>query len=188
VFTVDRGPFGTEVGVERGVVQVICTRAGEYRLEAGAIAVCTEDAPSALALAMQEEQQPQKVLAAVTAGLAHPEISAQVRSELQSLGVDALLAQGKVEEAMAQAPGLDPSRPTQRATLHRLVLAAPSCEQARPALLRLAPTDAGAAIRLAACAPSRGEALRILEAAREVATEEERAGLEAWIERTREAP
>ena len=181
LFEVDRSRFGTRVRVDRGQVEVACAAGALHRISADQGAVCAADPAGALALAVQAEA-PGDVLDAVAAGLAHPQRTPLLDGELRALRVGALLDLDRFGEAAAEVDALDPIRPTQRDALRRIALAAATCEESRDALAKLAPTDAGAAIRLAGCTTDRSRALQILEAARPAASDEERAAIDAWRE------
>jgi hypothetical protein len=188
VFSVDRGPFGTLVEVSRGQVEVTCTSGRQSSVEAGQAAACTEDAPSALALASALDaggHAPQAVLAAVEAGLSDPQ-PAPVEQSLRALEVSAHLRAGALAEAGEAAAHLDPEIPASRQTLQRLAAASEDCEPVRGALRALAPVDPAAALRLARCTADPVEAAQILLRARQRASPEAQQVLDRWLEALRE--
>ena len=182
VFRVDRGPFGTEVQVDDGTVEVTCTLGPHHRIEAGERAVCAIDAPSALSFALAAgTTDPAGVLAAVASGLAHPQASERVQGELHALRSDALLQLGRTDEALQGAAHLDPDHPTQLAALRRVVRAGGGCAGAAGrALDRLATVDPAAAIQWAQCADDPRRAIEILDRVRPRASEAEGRILDAW--------
>ncbi|MEO0604301.1 MAG: FecR family protein [Myxococcota bacterium] len=110
VFTVDHGPFGTVVGVERGEVEVACSRApAPGRVRAGDEGWCFRDAGVGLGRVLWLEGQnaaPDIRLAAIRRAVAHPVGLAATRSLLVRREVDVLVELGRTEEALSRAQPL----------------------------------------------------------------------------------
>jgi ferric-dicitrate binding protein FerR (iron transport regulator) len=106
VFSVDRGPLGTRVEVERGRVEVRCVGGDARFVEPGEIVDCAPTTAAGnlgRARALQHAGAPlDEVLAATAAGQAMDATDA-VRAELRWVGVEVLRQRGQPEAAVAAA-------------------------------------------------------------------------------------
>lgn len=168
-FLVDRGPFGTEVTVARGRVEVTCTDGRFEALQAGEHAVCMADAAGALGYVLGG-RAPGEIVAIATRGLGLAG-SAAVHDELRAARIDAWLTLGEPARAFEDAGALRGRSPAVQAVRQRLVAASSGCAEAVPLLQELLP-DPVAAVRLADCTDDPDARRELLEQALQRASPE----------------
>jgi len=164
VFSVDRGPLGTTVGVTRGQVAVTCTNAAEQQVTADQSVTCwPTTAPGLLGRAQALRDQgdaPPEILHTVEKGLGLAPSSA-IHTELSALRV-VLLSEGPDLSAAVDAAASHLARPEagRRAEIARMGAALgyqiAGCEGATPFMAEL-PTEEVAASALSMCQTAGGD-------------------------------
>lgn len=149
VFSVERGPLGSEVRVSRGRVGVVCADGSQLELEVGQTHTCLPTDASGLlgrARALQSAGAPaEQVLAAVDAGLGQVGDDAAARGELLYVRLEALSAAQQFGPALEAAQAyLDSGEQSRRVdaleAAARLGLLSGGCADIEP---RLAELEAG---------------------------------------------
>lgn len=105
VLTVDRGPFGTEVSVERGVVETTCQGqpGTPEEVRAGERTLCLRSAGTGIGYLLLLERQgaaPEQRLAVIERALSHEGGLAESHRRLNEERIDVLLELGRHQEAI----------------------------------------------------------------------------------------
>lgn len=150
-FVVERSALGTQVSVQRGVVQVNCASGSESRLTAGDGVECVPVRPPTLlgrARALSARGDPPEAVLEALDAAERPDNPAALAGEILALRVDTLRHAGRDAEALAAAQryldaGYTPRRQEVRRIAASLSFARGGCAEALP-LLREAAADGGA--------------------------------------------